>query len=87
MVVQTRNEAISEDTTRQTMPTFKKPLTIPSPGPGERSSASHNKSKPVYHKQQAENDVGRKYNSAVKNHNNHKGEKSVKSRNNDKWKK
>ncbi len=51
MVVQTRNEAISEDSSRQTMPTFKKPLKIPSPGPGKGSSASHNKGKTVYHKQ------------------------------------
>ena len=69
------------------MSTFKKPLTILCPGPGKQSSASHNKSKPVYHKQQVENDVGKKYDSAIENHNNYKREESVENRNNHKWKK
>lgn len=47
MAVQTRNKAISEDSNRRTMPTFKKPLTILSPGPGVSSSTSHDKGKAV----------------------------------------
>ncbi len=77
-----RNEAISEDITQQTMPTFKTPLIILFSKLGERSAASHNKCKTVYYKQQAEIDICRKYDSSVKNNNNHKREKSVKSRNN-----
>ncbi len=50
MVIQTQNKAIVEDATRQNIPTFKKPLIVPSSLAREGSSTSHNKGKKVYYK-------------------------------------
>ena len=47
------------------MPTFKKPLTIPSSLTGKSTLTSHNNNKTVYYKQQTKNDVCKKSDSFI----------------------
>lgn len=65
IVVQMQNQAITKDVTWQNMSMIKKPLIIPTSLAEKGILNRHNKSKTVYHKQWAENDVYRESDSLV----------------------